>query len=185
MFYLGLFLFLAVHSINIFLPQQREVWSKQYGLKWKAIYSLIAGTGFILMIIGYANVGNIHYVYSDVISWRPIASVLMLFAFILMFAPYFPGKISRFTKHPQMLGIGVWSIAHIPLNGQLHGLILFSSFLTWSLLYLIKNWHKKTSLEVQMPAFKYNDVILILLGVLAYFSFIFALHEALIGIPLF
>ena len=52
---LGLLLFLGIHSVSIVAPAWRDAIANRMGLlSWKAVYSLIAIAGFVLLWKGYA-----------------------------------------------------------------------------------------------------------------------------------
>ena len=58
--------------------------------------------------------------------------VLMLPAFILLIAAYVPGQIKARLKHPFLVAIKTWALAHLIANGDLASIILFGSFLAYA-----------------------------------------------------
>ena len=42
-----------------------------------------------------------------------------------------PGYIKTYVKHPFLAGIALWAIAHLLMNGDQGGLILFGAFLLY------------------------------------------------------
>jgi uncharacterized membrane protein len=66
-----------------------------------------------------------------------VAAVLMMVSFILLTAAYIPhNSIKARLHHPMTLGVMVWSLAHLLSNGSCHEVILFASFLVWSVMLL-------------------------------------------------
>ena len=66
-------------------------------------------------------------------SWtRWVAIVLMLPAFIFLVAAYVPGQIKAKLKHPFLVAIKTWALAHLIANGDLASIILFGSFLAYA-----------------------------------------------------
>ena len=63
---------------------------------------------------------------------RHITEALMLPACIFVAAAYLPGDIKRVLKHPMLVGVKTWAVAHLIANGDLGGIILFGSVLAWA-----------------------------------------------------
>ena len=63
---------------------------------------------------------------------RWVAIVLMLPAFIFLVAAYVPGQIKAKLKHPFLVAIKTWALAHLIANGDLASIILFGSFLAYA-----------------------------------------------------
>jgi uncharacterized membrane protein len=55
----------------------------------------------------------------------------MLPAFILVVAAYVPGAMKAKLKHPFLVGIMLWALAHLIANGDLAS-IMFASFLAYA-----------------------------------------------------
>ena len=53
-------------------------------------------------------------------------------AVILVTAAYIPGDIKRTLKHPMLVGVKLWAVAHLISNGDLGSIILFGSILAWA-----------------------------------------------------
>ena len=57
------------------------------------------------------------------------------FAFVLLTAAYVPRNALRLRlRHPMVLGVKAWALAHLLSNGSLADLLLFGSFLVWAVL---------------------------------------------------
>ncbi len=56
----------------------------------------------------------------------------MLPAFIFLVAAYVPGQIKARLKHPFLVAIKTWALAHLIANGDLASIILFGSFLAYA-----------------------------------------------------
>ena len=63
---------------------------------------------------------------------RYVAMVLMVPVFILLIAAYLPGEIKAKVKHPFLVAIKTWALAHLIANGDLASIILFGSFLAYA-----------------------------------------------------
>ncbi|PSW15773.1 NnrU family protein [Photobacterium rosenbergii] len=182
---LGLFLFLGIHSVSIFSESLRDRLAAKSLLGWKAFYAFTSVAGIVLIGIGYAQLRlEPVFVYVTPYWLRHVTYLMMLPAMILLVAPYFPGRISTTTKHPQLLAVKLWAISHLLVNGMLADVILFVSFLMWSVFDFI-SMNRRESREV--PGLKpsvVNDIIVVVLGVVLTVAMIFSLHGTLIGMPL-
>jgi uncharacterized membrane protein len=114
-----------------------------------------------------------------------IALTLMLIAFICLAAAFLPaGKIRAVTKHPAVLAIKIWALAHLMANGEVNSVLLFSTFLVWGVLLRISMKRRWRAGHVTHPVFvsyKY-DVIAVLIALVVYVLFVWKLHELLIGV---
>jgi uncharacterized membrane protein len=131
---LGLILFLGMHSVSIINSQWRTDLVARFGeIPWKALYGLLALVGFYLIISGYgaARLSPV-VIYEPPVWMRHINLLLMLPVFPLLLAAYLPGRIQSATKHPMLLAVKIWAVAHLLANGTLPDILLFGSFLAWA-----------------------------------------------------
>ena len=56
----------------------------------------------------------------------------MLPAVIALVAAYIPSHIHAMLKHPMLVAIKIWALAHLLANGDLASLVLFGSFLAFA-----------------------------------------------------
>jgi uncharacterized membrane protein len=134
---LGLVLFLGPHSVRIFADDWRTRTIEKVGEKaYKGIYTVLTLIGFYALIVGYADARM-----QPVVIWQPpiatrhVSVLLMLFASILLVAAHLPGNHLKLRLgHPMVLSVKVWALAHLLANGNLADLLLFGTFLLWSVL---------------------------------------------------
>jgi uncharacterized membrane protein len=112
-----------------------------------------------------------------------VAIVLMLPAFIFLVAAYVPGQIKARLKHPFLVAIKTWALAHLIANGDLASIILFASFLAYAVCDRITLKRRQETGLITVPATgpARNDVIAAVLGVVLYLVFLVWLHPLLIG----
>ncbi len=185
----GLILFLGVHSIVIFAPNFRAKYRSKALLMWKIGYGLASIIGFALIVIGYseARLSPI-FVYMPPMWLKQIAMVMMLPVFVFFFAPYLPGKISSLTRHPQLMAVKLFMMAHLLANGTVADLLLFGTFLVWGVLDLIAlnrlPDNNPPNEPIKLKVTKLNDIILVILGITIYIAFLIFLHAQFIGVAL-
>ena len=130
----GLVIFLGVHSVSIVAPGWRTATVARLGERpWKGLYSLASAVGLALIVIGYGMARRDPVVlYTPPAALRHLALVVMLPVFPLLFAAYLPGRIRAAAKHPFLLAVKLWALAHLLANGMLADVLLFGGFLAWA-----------------------------------------------------
>jgi hypothetical protein len=134
---LGLVLFLGAHSTRIVADGWRTKILAAWGEKpFKAVCALVSLLGFYGLIVGYAEVRLEPFVlWQPPIATRHISVLLMLFASILLVAANIPANhLKARLGHPMVLSVKVWALAHLLSNGNLADVILFGTFLAWSVM---------------------------------------------------
>jgi len=108
-----------------------------------------------------------------------------LLAFICLAAGFLPaGRIAVAVKHPQVLSIKIWALAHLLANGETSSVLLFGSFLAWAVILRISLKRRERAGEKVLPVFRStsNDLLAVVIGAVAYGLFAWKLHEWLIGV---
>jgi uncharacterized membrane protein len=186
---LGLALFLGVHSARIVAEGWRTATIARVGEKpWKGIYSLLSIAGFVLLVIGYGAARQSPVVLFAPPVWtRHLAALLTIPAFVLLVAAYVPGNaIRRAVGHPMMAGVKVWALAHLLANGTLADLLLFGTFLAWAVLGFIAARRRDRAAGTSYPTGPGSrTAITVVVGLVAWAVFAFALHRPLIGVAPF
>lgn len=115
---------------------------------------------------------------------RHIAALLMLLSFVLLTAAYVPGsRLKAKVRHPMVLGVQVWALAHLLANGRLADVVLFGSFLLWAVLsYRAARQRDRAAGNLPLPLHSGRDVITAFVGIFAWIIFALWLHGPLIGV---
>jgi uncharacterized membrane protein len=180
---LGLVLFLGVHSISIVAPAWRDRTAARLGNAWRGLYSLITIAGFIIMIWGYGVARrNPVMLYAPPAWTHYVTAVLMLPVFTLFLAAYLPGRIKSTFKHPMLLSVMVWAVAHLIATGMIANVILFGSFLVWAIADRVSFRWRTQRVIPTAPSMKLNDGIAIVVGLAIYVIFEHWLHLRWIGV---
>lgn len=183
---LGLVLFLGVHSVRIVADGWRSAFIAQRGLgAWKGLYSIASLVGFVLIVWGYGQARQ-----QPVLLWTPIpgaahaAALLTLVSFILLAAKDVPGNgIKARVHHPMILGVKVWAFAHLLANHTLADLLLFGSFLVWSIAsYAAARRRDRAAGTVYPPDRGSRTLLTVVAGAAVWAVFAFWLHGWLIGV---
>jgi uncharacterized membrane protein len=184
---LGLVLFLGLHSVRIVADGLRSRFIARRGAPaWRGLYSGLAIAGFVLVCIGFGQARQ-----HGVVLWSPprwthdLAALLTLVAFVLVAAAYVPANgIKARVKDPMILGVKCWAAGHLLTNGTLADVVLFGSFLAWSVLcFRAARQRRRTGAEPAIAAPRRGrTAIAVVVGILAWMLFAFHLHQPLIGV---
>jgi uncharacterized membrane protein len=185
---LGLVLFLGVHLLTTQRGlRARFVVSMGEG-GYKGFYSLVSLAGLGLMVWGFAHyrsAGMINVWYPPA-AFRHITEALMLPAVILVAASYIRGRIYSTLKHPMLAGVKLWAVAHLLANGDLGSIILFGGFLAWAVFDRISLKRRSDAGAPPIPVGGVgNDLIAVVVGIVAYLALGFVFHPVVIGVPVF
>lgn len=183
---LGLVLFIGVHVFTTRRAARGRAVAAMGEGTYKIVYSLVALAGLALICWGFA-----HYRADGWIQvWTPptflkhLNIALMLPAVILVVAAYIRGNIYARLKHPMLAGVKLWAFGHLLANGDLGGIILFGSILAWAVYDRISLKRRADAGSPPIPVGGIgNDVIAIVVGIIAYLALAFAFHPVVLGIP--
>lgn len=179
---LGMVVFMGIHCVPL-LPNRRQQLLNQWGATgYRKRFSLIAGVGLLLIIIGKAYAGYVH-IYAPPPWGRHLTHLLVLVAFILLPAANMPNDIKRFTPHPMNWGVILWALGHLLANGDLASIILFGGFGVFAAVDILSANARGASTRDQRYPLKKN-IMVVVAGVVAY-SLLAFLHPWLFGVPVF
>jgi len=191
----GLILFIGAHSSRIAFESLRGRLIASWGpLAYKGLVSLVSLAGLVLIIQGYADARtNPVNLWPAWAGGRHVAALLMLFSFVLLTAAYVPRNAIRARlKHPMVLGVKLWALAHLIANHTLADAVLFGAVLLWAVLsFRAARRRDAAALEhpsatvgaVAMAASsRLADAAVLLIGLVAYGAFAMFLHASLIGV---
>lgn len=182
----GLALFIGVHLV----PTQRA-WRASLVARlgeggYKAAFVVVSFVSLALIVYGYGQYranGWIN-VWNPPVAMRHLALLLMLPATILIAASYIRGHIYKTLKHPMLAGVKLWAFAHFLANGDLGSMLLFGSLLGWAVYDRIS---LKRRTDPGAPAIPVggvgNDVIAVVVGIVAYLALAYVFHPVAIGVP--
>jgi uncharacterized membrane protein len=181
---IGLVLFLGVHSVSILAPAWRDAQVRQRGEgTWKGLYSVISLIGLVLIVVGYGQARLTPVpLYLPPPGLRHVAWLLMLPVFVLLLASNLPGRIKTLTRHPMLLAVKFWALAHLLANGNLADVLLFGGFLAWAVLDRISMKRRVQRPTPGLPPSRWNDAIALVGGLALYAWFIGGLHTWLVGV---
>ena len=187
-FLAGLVLFIGMHSIYVLAPNLRSAAIERIGYNpWRGLYSLVSLTGLVLTIYGYGIARQDPMVLFAPPPWaRDFAFTLMAVALPLLVASFFPNptRIGRFVRHPMLMSVTLWAVAHALAIGTLAGVLLSTVFFVWALAARFSLIARPMTAASVSPPRPVNDWIAVAIGLAVWAALLFALHDWLIGRPL-
>jgi uncharacterized membrane protein len=182
---LGLLLFLGAHTFTTLRPARAAAIGRLGEGPYKGLYSLVSAVGLLLMIWGfgrYRSAGYIQVWNPPFAIFHPIALVLLWFAFVALVSTYAPpSRIKSLLRHPMLVAVKVWALAHLLVNGDLGSMLLFGALLAWAIYDRIAVKRRGDQGAPSVASFGRNDLIVLALGTAAYLAVMW-LHESLIGV---
>lgn len=186
----GLIVFLGPHVFTMMRGGRSAAIARLGEGPYRAIYSIVSTVGLVLVIWGFGRYRANDWVdiWYPPVWTRHLALLLVWVAFICLAAAYLPGRIKTVLKHPMLAGIKIWALAHLLANGDLGSILLFGSILAWAVLARISMKRRKDEVvdhggPLTPPSGWRNDVLVLVIGTIAWFVFARWLHPVLIGVP--
>lgn len=185
---LGLAVFGAAHVFTTRREARAAVIARIGENPYKAIYSLISLIGLALIVYGFAQYRATGWIdlWHPPVWTRHLAATLLLPGSIILVAAYSRGYLAAMLKHPMLVAVKLWAVAHLLANGDLGSIILFGSFLGWAVFDRITLKHRTDSgtLAISTGGWE-RDLIAFVGGIALYLGIVLWFHPAVIGVPVF
>ena len=177
MFKAGVIIFFGVHLIPFFTNLKSFLQTKLGENPYKGIFSLISLVGLLMIIFGFESSSN--YLYSVYSNAYLYSKYVMFFSLTFLVAAYLPTHIKKITRHPMSLGVAIWAILHLAVNPDTASIILFGSFLAYSVASVLVSEMRDTKKQA-VGAKIIFDVLSVVLGI--FLTFVaYNYHEHLSG----
>ena len=162
----GLIVFMLPHLLRELGLRQRLRDALPSESAYMGLYSLVTLAGLGLIIWG-KSIAPFQMVWQPVFEWRPLSLMLMIPAMICVVAGNLPlSHLRKLLRNPMLVGVLLWSLAHLWSNGDLASMLLFGSFALWSAIKIITLRHV-ADVESRPPSYMW-DIISILAGFTMY-----------------
>jgi uncharacterized membrane protein len=181
---LGIVIFLGAHTFTT-LRESRQGVANSVGLNvYKGLHGLASLIGFVLICIGFSHyrAGGLIPVWTPPEGMRHLTITLMWFAFVSLAAMNpAPSRIRGWLRHPMLVAVKIWALAHLLANGDLGGMILFGSFLAWAVYDRIAVKRRGDFGAARIAKFTGADAVTLIVGTVLWIAMMF-LHPYLIGV---
>lgn len=177
---LGIILFFVMHLVPS-VPALRARLIALLGENgYKAVYSLVSLAGLVLMVYGFSQ-SPVEPLYVPPAWGRNVVFILMAVSFVLFAAADMKSNVKRFTRHPMLWGIALWSGVHLAVNGNLAEVLLFGAFFVYAFVAMVSANLRGATLQQEKYPIK-KDLMAIVGGIVVYVIFVKWLHPLLIGV---
>ncbi len=177
----GLLLFLAPHLLREFGLRQAVKNRLSSEAQYRGLYSLITVAGLGLIIWG-KSVSSFQMIWQPPFEWRSFSLMLMIPALPLLVAGNLPlSYLRKYFRNPMLVGILLWSLAHLWSNGDLASMLLFGSFAIWSATKII-SLARLADVHARSPSLLWDIVSIV--GGLGLYALIAIYHGQLFGVGL-
>jgi uncharacterized membrane protein len=185
---LGLAVFIGAHVFVTMRDVRAGVVARLGEWPYKGLFSLVSLAGVLTIGYGFAD----YRAHGMIDIWHPPAftrhlnNLLMWPAVVAVVAAYVPGRIKIMLKHPMLVGVKLWAVAHLIANGDLGSIILFGSILAWAVFDRITLKRRADAGTPPIPiGGRGNDIVAVVGGTLLYLALGFWFHPYVIGVPAF
>ncbi|EEB85440.1 NnrU family protein [Roseobacter sp. GAI101] len=127
---LGMILWVGAHYFRRLMPDQRAA----LGNKGKGMIAVAIVVALVMIIIGYRGAAFINVWYPPSFLTH-VNNLLMVLAFWVYGSSAAKGAKAwpaNKTRHPQLMAVKIWAVAHLLVNGDLASIILFGGMLAWA-----------------------------------------------------
>ena len=177
----GILLFTIVHLVPAASPATRTRLVDNLGEgPYRGLFSVVIVAALVLIVFGWKAATPMS-VYVPPVRGGSVISALVFAAFVLFITSKVRSNYRRFVRHPQMMAVIVWSVAHLLVNGDTRSVVLFGGLGIWAVFEIVLC--NKRDGEWRKPAvvpFSADVLVAVIAGVS--FAALFFLHKALFGV---
>ncbi len=177
----GLLIFTIAHLMPAASPDTRTQLVARLGENaYRGIFAVVIVASLVLIVFGWkAAVPTVLYVPPA--GGGSVISALVFFAFVMFVTSKARTNYRRLVRHPQMVAVILWAVAHLLVSGDSRSVLLFGGLGVWAIFEIVLcnkrdgEWNKPDV----VPFFA--DLIVVAIAAAA-FAALFLLHKALFGV---
>ncbi len=132
--------------------------------------------GLVFLAIGYlqsrAGPATLDILYDAPYELRHLTMLLVLLGFIFIGASHGKGYLKKWLRNPMSIGVSLWAIGHLLVNGQRADVWLFGTFLVVGLADIVLSEMRGKRPTWCMSRAR-SDIIAVVVGVVLYLVFAF------------
>lgn len=180
----GLIVFIGVHVFSS-LRGMRDVAVEQLGiLPYRAVHSLLSIAGVLMIAYGYGDwrAAGPAQIWDPPVAMRHIALTLMLLSSIALGGYLVPSHIRAWLKHPMLVAVKIWALAHLLANGDAATMTLAAAILAWAVYDRISVKKRGVPLPVAPKGWG-GDIVAVVIGGVLYAGLAFWFHPYVVGVP--
>ena len=177
----GLLLFTIVHLVPAASPATRAQLQSRLGENaYRGLFSVVIVASIVLIVLGWKATTPTR-VYVPPVGGGALISALVFAAFVMFVTSKARSNYRRLVRHPQMLAVILWSVAHLLVNGDSRSVLLFGGLGTWAVVEIVLcNRRDGAWRKPDVVPFSADMIVAVIAGVA--FAAFFFLHKALFGV---
>lgn len=181
---LGLAVFIGAHVFTTRRAARAELIGRIGEYPYKGLHSLVSLIGLALVVYGFSLYRESAYLelWQPPVWTRHLAATLLLPASIALVAAYSGGHLAAMLKHPMLVAVKIWAVAHLLANGDFGSLVLFVVILAWAVFDRISLKYRPDAVPPR-PSGWLGDAIAVIGGIALYLVIVLWFHPAIIGVP--
>jgi uncharacterized membrane protein len=130
---LGLVLWTVAHLFKRVAPGLRAKLGDTPGKMLVTVLSLAA---VVLMVVGYRR-ADFDPVYTPLPGMGHLNNLLMLIALFLFGVSHSKGRVKAMIRHPMLISVIIWAVAHLLVNGDVASIVLFGWLGVWAVVSML------------------------------------------------
>ena len=179
---IGLLLFTLLHLYpTVFVASRNKLLERLGRNAYRSLFSVVIVAALVLIVVGW-RAATPSIIYSPPFVGGPVTAIVMFASFVFFVAAQTPTNIKRYVRHPQMLAVILWSVAHLLVNGDSRSVLLFGGLGLWAVLEILFCNRRDGDWQKPDPSPRKWDVITVAAGAVVYLLILF-LHQVLFGVP--
>lgn len=180
---LGVVLWSAAHLVKAVAPGCRAGVADRLGAgPARGVFAVLIVLSVVLMVTGYRGAPFVGLWAAP--SWGlHLNHLLMVAAVLAVGTSHSKSRARAWFRHPMLLGVVLWAIAHLLVNGDLASLVLFGGIGVWALVEMATINSRDGPWTPPAGGTRAGDIRLVVISAVA-FVVIAAVH-AWLGYPPF
>lgn len=184
---IGLVVFFCLHSVRLVAPHWRETIMQQHGaMRWKMRFGMITLLSTAFIVMGYLQMRvEPVWLWFPPVWTRHLAGLLVLVALFFAGSALVPNTtMKKKMGYPMLIAVKIWAFAHLISNGSLADVMVFGSFLVWSIVSfaVYRRRDRKAGVIRDFESGVQYDLAAFAFAMVSWFAIVFYLHQAIIGV---
>ncbi len=176
---LGLILWSGAHLFKRLAPAARA----SMGDAGKGVVAIASLAALALMVVGYQSAeGEVFWGRNPALTG--INNLLMLISVYLFAASGMQTAVARRMRHPMLIAVKIWVVAHLLVNGDVPSFVLFGGILAWAVAEVVMINRAQRDWTPPAPAPARKEIIALVASIVV-FGAIAWVHGWLLGFSVF
>ena len=174
----GVSLWILAHLFKRLAPKAHAKFVKTVGANGaKGIVSLLLLASLFLIVVGYKR-APVEIVYVLPFRSAYVAHAMMFVAIVFVVMSFWGGFLKHYFRHPLLIGVVIWAISHLLVNGDVASIVLFGGMWFWAIaeIMLINRAEKTWKPAPRGPI---REDIRLLIIALSVYAVVNGLHDML------